>query len=108
MAPLPPSFEARLAQDRALPPRVRALAFERVDGQPMSLVPRPWVSMMLEGAGAGSVDAADPELKRSYSIASAPDGSSRFEIAVTRVQGGPASTRLHAVSPGTVLRFVGP
>jgi CDP-4-dehydro-6-deoxyglucose reductase len=108
MAPLPPSFEARLAQARALTPSVRELVFERVDGQPMSFVPGQWVSMMLEGAGAGSVDAADPELKRSYSIASAPDGSSRFEIAVTRVQGGPASTRLHAVSPGTVLRFVGP
>ena len=47
-------------------------------------------------------------MRRSYSIASAPDGSPRFEIAVTRVQGGPGSTRLHALEPGAVLRFVGP
>jgi ferredoxin-NADP reductase len=47
-------------------------------------------------------------MKRSYSIASAPDGSARFEIAVTRVRGGPGSTRLHTMDPGAVLRFVGP
>ncbi len=124
MAPLPPTFEARVAQARTLTPGVRELVFERVDGQPMSFVPGQWVSTMLgadageganagasagagEGAGAGA-GATEPEMKRSYSIASAPDGSPRFEIAVTHVQGGPGSTRLHAVSPGDVLRFIGP
>jgi len=47
-------------------------------------------------------------MRRSYSIASSPDGSPRFEIAVTHVQGGPGSTRLHAMQPGAILRFVGP
>jgi ferredoxin-NADP reductase len=111
MAPLPPTFEARLARAQALTPSVRELVFERVDGQPMSFVPGQWVSTAL-GTGEGPLLApglaADPEMKRSYSIASAPDGSPRFEIAVTRVQGGPASTRLHALQPGVVLRFVGP
>jgi ferredoxin-NADP reductase len=50
----------------------------------------------------------EPVLKRSYSIASAPDGSPRFDIAVTRVQGGTASTWLHEVQSGAVLPFVGP
>jgi ferredoxin-NADP reductase len=84
--------------------------FERVDGQPMTFVPGQWVSTVL-GAGEGPTAAlrgTDPDMKRSYSIASPPDGSPRFEIAVTRVQGGPGSTRLHALEPGTVLRFVGP
>src|ERR1700722_13894940 len=122
MAPLPPTFEARAAQARSLTPGVRELVFERVDGQPMSFVPGQWVSTMLgadlsAGAGAGAdasagagagAGATEPEMKRSYSIASAPDGSPRFEIAVTHVQGGPGSTRLHAVSPGEVLRFIGP
>jgi len=135
MAPLPPRFEARLAEARALTPSVRELVFERVDGQAMSFVPGQWVSTAL-GTGEGpalapdpAVDALapvegspvrlaspgaphpgglDPDTRRSYSIASAPDGSPRFEIAVTHVQGGPGSTRLHALAPGAVLQFVGP
>jgi len=47
------------------------------------------------------------EMRRSYSIASAP-GSPRFEIAVTRVEGGAGSTWLHQVEPGAVLRCIGP
>jgi ferredoxin-NADP reductase len=49
---------------------------------------------------------AEP-LKRSYSIASAPNGP-RFDLAVTRVEGGPASTHLHAMTEGAELDFIGP
>lgn len=111
MAPLPPTFEARLAKAQTLTPSVRELVFERVDGAAMSFVPGQWVSTTFvagEGPALPPGLAADPEMKRSYSIASAPDGSPRFEIAVTRVQGGPGSARLHALQPGAVLRFVGP
>jgi CDP-4-dehydro-6-deoxyglucose reductase, E3 len=108
MAHLPPTFEARLAHARALTPSVRELAFERVDGQPMAFAPGQWVSTVF-GSGPGETGGgAEPEMKRSYSIASSPDGSPRFEIAVTHVQGGPGSTRLHALPPGAILRFVGP
>jgi ferredoxin-NADP reductase len=111
MAPLPPTFEARLAKAQTLTPSVRELVFERVDGAAMSFVPGQWVSTTLvtgEGPVIAPGLAADPEMKRSYSIASAPDGSPRFEIAVTRVQGGPGSALLHALQPGAVLHFVGP
>jgi ferredoxin-NADP reductase len=97
---LPPTFEAQLVSVRALTPNVRELAFERLDGQPMVFEPGQWVNAFLP--------VAEEPLKRSYSIASAPDGSTRFEIAVTRVQGGPGSTWLHAVEPGVRLTFVGP
>jgi CDP-4-dehydro-6-deoxyglucose reductase, E3 len=96
MAPLPPTFEARLASARALTPGVRELTFERIDGQPMAFEPGQWVSAVFG------------EAKRSYSIASHPDGSPRFEMAVTRVPNGPASTHLHALEPGGLLRFTGP
>jgi ferredoxin-NADP reductase len=48
--------------------------------------------------------------KRAYSIASAPDAAhpDRFEIAVTRVEGGPTSEALHALSPGAVVELEGP
>jgi CDP-4-dehydro-6-deoxyglucose reductase len=110
MPPLPPTFEARLAQARSLTPSVRELVFERLDGQPMAFVPGQWVSTVFgDGEGPGPAPGAtDPDMKRSYSIASRPDDSPRFEIAVTHVQGGPGSTRLHALQPGAVLRFVGP
>jgi CDP-4-dehydro-6-deoxyglucose reductase, E3 len=102
--PPPPAFEARLESARRLTPSVRELVFERVDGKPMDFEAGQWVNVVLpisSGNGAATI-------KRSYSIASAPDGSSRFEIAVTRVERGPASTWLHAVSPGAVLPFTGP
>jgi CDP-4-dehydro-6-deoxyglucose reductase len=100
---LPPNFEARLVRARTLTPGVRELTFERVDGQPMILEPGQWVSVVLPVA----VEAA-PTIKRSYSVASPPDGSPRFQIALTRVQGGPGSTWLTLLEPGAVLPFVGP
>lgn len=89
---------------RLLTPSVRELVFERIDGKPMAFEAGQWVNVLLP-ISAGNGEAT---IKRSYSIASAPDGSSRFEIAVTRVERGPASTWLHSVSAGTVLPFTGP
>lgn len=100
---LPPTFEARLVRTRALTPSVRELTFERIDGQPMVLEPGQWVNVVLPVA----VETA-PTLKRSYSVASAADGSPCFQIALTRVAGGPGSTWLTSVEPGAVLAFVGP
>ena|ERR1700722_20091278 len=100
---LPPHFEARVASARTLAESVRELTFERVDGQPMVFEPGQWVNIILP-IPVG--DAAD--LKRSYSIASPPDGTPRFAIAITRVQDGPGSSWLHAVELGTVLSFIGP
>jgi CDP-4-dehydro-6-deoxyglucose reductase len=102
--PPPPAFEARLQSARLLTPSVRELVFERVDGVPMSFESGQWINIVLPIAS----EIGAPTIKRSYSIASAPDSSSRFEIAVTRVEHGPASSYLHAVAPGVVLPFTGP
>jgi ferredoxin-NADP reductase len=101
--PLPPSFDARLIATRPLAPTVRELLFERVDGAPMTFEPGQWVNALLPLGGSDL-----PETKRSYSIASAPDGSPRFELAITRVQNGAGSGWLHAMAEGSVLRFSGP
>jgi ferredoxin-NADP reductase len=46
---------------------------------------------------------------RSYSVASAPDGSSEFELTVERLDGGEVSTFLHdVVEPGDELEVRGP
>ena len=81
-------------------PNVRELAFERTDGAPFEFQAGQWVSLVLP--------LAEGEARRAYSIASAPDGSPRFELAVTRVDGGAGSTFLHELPEGATLRAIGP
>lgn len=93
-------FNARLIASRPLSPSVRELVLEREGGAPLDFLPGQWVNLL--------IPTPEGEIKRAYSIASAPEGSPRFEIAVTRVSGGPGSTYLHALEEGAVLRAVGP
>jgi CDP-4-dehydro-6-deoxyglucose reductase, E3 len=95
-----PPFEVRLRSARPLSPSVRELSFERVDGAPFAYEAGQWVSLALP--------LPEGELRRAYSIASPPDESPRFDLAVTHVTTGPGSTYLHGIEPGTVLRAYGP
>lgn len=97
--PPPPSFPVRLVATRALAPAVRELTFERDDG-PLSFEPGQWLNL--------KVPLGDGEAKRAYSIASPPDGGARFALAVTRVDGGAVSRRLHELEPGARLVAEGP
>jgi ferredoxin-NADP reductase len=100
MIPAEP-FDARLVSARLLAPAVRELVFERADGRPFGFDPGQWVNLVLPLPGG--------EIKRAYSIASAPvPGASRFELAVTRVTGGPGSEFLHTLPEGATLRAIGP
>ncbi len=94
-------FDCRLVETRPLTPGVRALVFERCDGAPFLFDPGQWVNLVLP--------LPEGEIKRAYSIASPPlAGSPRFELAVTRVEGGPGSTYLHTLAIGHTLRAIGP
>jgi ferredoxin-NADP reductase len=106
--PLPPTFEARLVSARSLSPSVRALSFERTDGAPLRFEAGQWVSFVLPNAGPAAEPGESGELRRSYSIASDPDGTPRFDIAVTHVAHGPGSSYLHALEPGATLTAIGP
>ncbi len=97
--PIPETFDVRLVRGRPLSPSVRELVFERVDEMPLAFEAGQWVSLVLPLAGG--------EVRRAYSIASAPDGSG-FELAVTHVENGPGSTYLHRLAPGSILTAVGP
>jgi len=94
------AFDVRLARARSIAPAVRHLVFERTDGGVFDFAPGQWVNLLMPTPGG--------EIKRSYSIASAPEGTGSFELAVTRVEGGPGSSYLHAIEPGATLRAVGP
>jgi ferredoxin-NADP reductase len=94
-------FEARLIKTHRLTPSVRELVFERTDGAPFQFDPGQWVNLILP--------LPEGEIKRAYSIASAPvAGSPRFALAVTQVEGGPGSQYLHRMSEGETLRAIGP
>ncbi len=93
-------FVARLEEARDLSPTVRHLVFERVDGAASEFAPGQFHNLFF--------DLPSGEIRRSYSIASAPEGTPRFELAVTRVPNGPASEALHAMVPGHEVRVVGP
>lgn len=99
--PAPSAFDVRLDSARMIAPGVRHLVFSRTDGAPFEFSPGQWVNLILPQAGA-------EDLKRSYSIASRPAGSPMFELAVTRVAGGPGSEMLHALPEGATLRAIGP
>ncbi len=96
----PPVYRVALVSARDLGPNVRELELERTDGAPMAFEAGQWVSLVLP--------LPDGETRRSYSIASPPDGTPRFRIAVTRVEGGPGSTFLHALAIGDEVSCVGP
>ena len=83
-----------------LSPQVRELTFARDDGAPFAFEAGQWVSLILP--------LPTGEVRRSYSIASRPDGSPRFEVAVTHVQGGPGSSYLHELPVGEIVRTIGP
>jgi ferredoxin-NADP reductase len=93
-------FDARLVATRPLTPAVRELCFAREGGRPFDFEPGQWVNLVLP--------LATGEVKRAYSIASAPAGADRFELAVTRVEGGAGSQYLHDLREGAVLRAIGP
>jgi CDP-4-dehydro-6-deoxyglucose reductase len=98
--PTPPSFDARLTRARPLSPNVRELSFERLDGAPFAFEPGQWVNLVLP--------LAEGEVRRAYSIASPPDRTPRFDLAVTHVMSGPGSTYLHRLEAGATLKMVGP
>ncbi len=81
----------------ALSPSVRRFVWRSLDGRAFDFLAGQWMKLYLPGG-----------LERDYSIASAPDGSDRFELAITRVEGGAGSEALFALEPGARLTSLGP
>ena len=97
------SRTVEITQARTLSPTVRELSLRCVDGRPVGHVAGQWLDFDVP-TEAGVV-------RRAYSIASAPDPGApeRFQIAVTRVDGGGgASQQLHALPLGSQLPVEGP
>jgi CDP-4-dehydro-6-deoxyglucose reductase len=95
--------KAEVLDARRLSPSVRSLTFATRDGSAVGHVAGQFVDLIVPTARG-------LPYKRSYSVASAPDPAhpDRFEIAVTRVEGGPTSQALHELPPGGVVELEGP
>lgn len=94
--------EVELVETSALSPSVRRFVWRSVDGRPFDFLAGQWMKLYLPGG-----------LERDYSIASPPrapdaEGADRFELAITRVEGGPGSAALFALEPGARLTVLGP
>lgn len=100
---VPETFSVVLRESCKLTERVKSLVFERTDGRPFHFQSGQWVSVVLP-----HFDDKGRPLRRSYSIASVPQGNSQFELVVTLVDGGIGSTYLHQLPVGSMLEVKGP
>lgn len=95
-------FVAMLERVREIAPTVKSFHF-RLDGLDVfDFIPGQFVTLLFPLPELGA------ENKRSYSIASYPDGQPRIELAVTRVDTGVASKWLHDREPGAAIPGSGP
>lgn len=100
---MPETFQATLVATKHVTPRVKQFTFERTDAAPFTFKSGQWVSLVLPIR-----DAKDRAIRRSYSVASVPGSTPRFELLVTRVDDGSASSWLHDAPVGTSLEVKGP
>ncbi len=99
-----PTFPIRLLGARMLAPTVRHMAFARADGAPFRFIPGQFIQIHFEHEGA--------MLRRSYSVATRhgdPAGpTDTIEIAVSYVEGGPATRLLSNLREGEIVTASGP
>jgi ferredoxin-NADP reductase len=89
--------DATLVRARMISPKVRELTFDPGPGH--HHVPGHWVTLFLD------THTSEP-IKRQYSVASAQRDDGTFDLAVTRVVGGPMSTFLNEAPVGTRMRML--
>jgi ferredoxin-NADP reductase len=95
--------KAELIDATMLSPSVRSLRFRMTDGRTVGHAAGQYLDLVV-------ATARGLPFRRSYSVASAPDAESAelFEVAVTRVAGGPTSEALHDLPVGGTVEVEGP
>ncbi|MEO0324011.1 MAG: FAD-dependent oxidoreductase [Myxococcota bacterium] len=92
--------EVELVAREALAPGVARFVFELRAGEPLHASPGQYVNLFL---------GPDEGLSRSYSLSALGTArGDRFELGVTRVEGGEGSTALHDLEVGARIRLDGP
>lgn len=97
----PTIFDLVLQNSHMLNPRVRHLEFKLLNHPTtFEYTPGQFISLLFEQDG--------DIVRRNFSIANSPNQENLIEIAVTQVPNGFASTKLHQMPIGSVLKASGP
>jgi CDP-4-dehydro-6-deoxyglucose reductase len=99
-------MQACLITSSDLAPEVRQFVFEAIDSATLDFTPGQFVSVTEEIPNADG--SGTKSITRAYSIASAPDGSNRFELCLNRVGGGRMSPHLFGLQPGDTVQMTAP
>jgi ferredoxin-NADP reductase len=94
------AYRATLTRVHEHLPGTRSLFLGLPAGERLAFAPGQFISCALP-VGDG------PPLVRAYSLASSPEDA-ELEICVDRIAGGPGSTYLFGLSPGSEIAFTGP
>lgn len=93
-------FPIRLEQHYLLSPSVRHFVFRRVDTEPFPYIPGQFITVHFEHEGK--------TLRRSYSIANAPQDNNLIEFAAGYVKDGVGTQFLFGLNPNDVIQISGP
>jgi ferredoxin-NADP reductase len=94
------TFPVDVAFTRQETPAILHLGLRRADGEPFQFQAGQFINLHFDRAGQPA--------HRSYSVANAPGDSDVFEIAMSPVEGGLATSALTAARPGDRLTASGP
>ena len=93
-------FQFQLENATMISPRVKHFVITTTDSEKFDYLPGQFITIHFEHQGK--------TLRRSYSIANAPQGSNRIEFAASYVESGPGSEYLFHLQPGALLQASGP
>jgi len=90
-------MEARLIESVELAPEVRHFVYEAEGAERLDFLPGQFVCLsdLIQGK----------KITRAYSLASAPNGTGRFELCLNRVEQGHLSPRLFEMRPGDAMEM---
>lgn len=93
-------FQFQLENATMISPRVKHFVISNTDGEIFDYLPGQFITILFEHQGK--------TLRRSYSIATPPQGSNRIEFAASYVEGGPGSEYLFHLQLGDPIQVTGP
>lgn len=93
-------FQFQVENAAMITPRVKHFSINNTDSEKFDYTPGQFITIHFEHQGK--------TIRRSYSIANAPQGSQRLEFAASYVESGPGSEYLFNLKPGDKLQVSGP
>lgn len=93
-------MQARLISSTEIAPDVNHFVFEAVGAEQVEFTPGQFVSF--------TELVLDKAITRAYSLASAPNGTNRFELCLNRVPEGRLTPHLFTMKPGGLIEMSGP